>query len=479
VCLRLRDVIERIARMDQVLQPRVDAATAIAMLLDEARGETIPSDVRADQIEALGWLELHLDPAPVLVVTGCNDGHVPEAVSSDLFLPDGLRKALGVMHNERRYARDAYRLQAIAYSRERLTIISGRTTAAGDPLLPSRLLLACDDETMLARIRRMCGDGSAHGRALPIGAPRCGMTSAFSIPELPQSITPPDRMAVTAFRQYLACPYRYALQYLLKLRVTEDAAVELDAMRFGTLAHDVLEAFGRDARMRNGEDPDELREYLIETLWRMVARTYGRSPMPAVRLQAARLEQRLAAFATLQARMRAEGWRIEHAEYEFDESALLDIPEQEPMRITGKIDRIDRHEGTGAWRIIDYKSGEGGKTPFEAHHGRKTLPKSGDIEWQDLQLPLYDHLARQKVIDGDAELGYIVLPKKPDDVKWLRAEWMQEQLDDAIERAREVVRGIRAGVFEINESFHSPFDDFARICQTMTFGGEEDAEGEP
>jgi len=55
-------------------------------------------------------------------------------------------------------------------------------------------------------------------------------------------------------------------------------------------------------------------------------------------------------------------------------TTVLDVPGEAPMPIRGVIDRVDRHERTGAWRIIDYKTGERGAGPLETHHGRKTLP---------------------------------------------------------------------------------------------------------
>jgi ATP-dependent helicase/nuclease subunit B len=484
-CLNLHEVLARQARVKEALQPRTDAATAIGLLLAEAATETVASDVRADQIEMLGWLELHLDPAPALILLGVNDGRIPEAVSADLFLPDALRKALGLMRsNDRRYARDAYLLQAIVRSREQMTIISGRRDARGEPLQPSRLLLACDDETLVARIRRLCAAGDdvdeeQAARALPIGAPPCGPVSAFTVPALPPDLPAPRSMTVTEFRTYLACPYRYALQRLIGLETVADDAAELDALQFGTLAHEVLERFGSDPEIRESDDPGEIEAYLLRALRQVQQRRYGRDPMPAVRLQMARLEQRLRRFASLQAGLRSEGWAIEHTEFTFAPETKLDIPDEEPMPIRGQIDRIDVNIKTGRRRIIDYKTGERGETPFQAHHGRKTLPKDGETVWRDLQLPLYHYLARRNGIVGNIELAYIVLPKKADDVAVRIADWRPEHLEAAVNTARTIVRDIRAGRFVMKPEFARPLDPFARICQTFAFGDEGEIMADP
>ena len=237
-------------------------------------------------------------------------------------------------------------------------------------------------------------------------------------------------------------------------------------MQFGILAHDVLQAFGSDESIKDADDAGLIEKYLLAELNTEAERRFGSEPMPAVRLQLARLAQRLGEFAQRQAELRSQGWVIKHTELDLSESSMLDIPGQEPMPIHGKIDRIDYNAALERWRIIDYKTGESGHSPFKAHHDRETLPADGELRWIDLQLPLYHHLALQHSITGDMELGYIVLPKKAENAGLKLAAWEPAHLESAIEAAREVVRDIRAGEFAINEEHHSPFDEFARICQT-------------
>ena len=64
--------------------------------------------------------------------------------NADAFLPNGLRRQLGMMDNAQRYARDMYALQVMLRTREHVRIVVGKSDANGDPLTPSRLLMACD-----------------------------------------------------------------------------------------------------------------------------------------------------------------------------------------------------------------------------------------------------------------------------------------------------------------------------------------------
>ena len=434
-------------------------------------GLRIPDDPRSGQIEMLGWLDLHHDPAPAMIIAGFNDGAIPQAVTADAFLPDTLRTALGVLNNKRRYARDAYLLESIRRSRERCVLVTGRIAADGEPLTPSRLLLAGAREQLPRRILRLCDVSAARRWHLPRGAPPSGSQSRFLVPLPPGGAPVLETMSVTEFGWYIRCPFRYWLKYVQRLRVVEDSVVELDALQFGSIAHEVLERFGRDPTINDSTESMRIAEYLGDALSDHVRREFGTQPLPAIRIQLTRLRSRLQAFARLQARRRADGWCIRHCEYELPPESFLEVAGDAPMRITGKIDRIDQNERDGSWMIIDYKTSESGKTPERTHQQRA---RSGERIWCDLQLPLYQHLAGQHGFSGRVQLAYLNLPKKADDVSVQVARWSATDLEGALDSARDIVRRIRAGNFEMADAYPGNFtDDFANICQTKVFGGGE------
>ncbi|MCB9566634.1 MAG: PD-(D/E)XK nuclease family protein [Myxococcales bacterium] len=462
-CLEIARALGSFTSAAADLQPEVDGTTAVRLVLAQAAGLRITDDPRHGQIEMLGWLELHHDPPPALVIAGFIDGAIPQAVVSDAFLPDGLRVALGLLSNRRRYARDAYLLEAIRQSREHCALVAGRAAADGEPLTPSRLLLAGEREELPGRILRLCDHERALRWALPRGAPPAGSISRFRVPPPPALAPDRPQMSVTEFGWYLRCPYRYYLKYIKRLRVVEDSGVELDAIQFGNITHEVLQHFGEDQSIADATDPERIALFLDDALDHSATAAFGRRPLPAIRIQLARLRARLHAFSRHQARHRAEGWKITACEWELPEATYLAVPGQEPMRITGKIDRIDQNQHSGAWMIVDYKTSESGKRPEATHQA----PKSSSRTWEDLQLPLYRHLA------------YMNLPKKPEDAAIHVARWNQENLDEAIEVAREIVRNVRAGRFEMADDYPGHYqDDFSNICQTRVFGGGDDELGE-
>ncbi len=474
-CLEIARTLGGLVGAAAELQPTVDGPTGLRLVLAQIAGLRVADDPRAGQIEMLGWLDLHHDPAPILILAGFNDGAIPQAVSADAFLPDGLREHLGILANGRRYARDLYLLEAIRHSREHVTFIAGRQAADGEPLTPSRLLLAGEQHLLPARVLRLCDPAHALRRNLPYGAPPAGSTSGFRIPEVPGGVVGLEAMTVTEFGWYLRCPYRYYLKYIRRLREVEDAAVELDALRFGNLTHEVLQHFGEDPDYARSTDPVRIAGYLEELLVDRARAGYGSDPLPAIRIQLARLRERLRVFARYQARRSADGWVIRHCEFELPAETFLEIPDQAPMRIKGKIDRIDQSERDGSWMIIDYKTSEAGKTPDRTH---KASRSSGRV-WDDLQLPLYHHLAAQHGVSGSVQLAYMNLPKKAEQETLHVARWSLADLDDAIGTARDIVRNVRAGRFEMADDYPARFEDaFANICQTRVFGGADDLENE-
>ena len=51
-------------------------------------------------------------------------------------------------------------------------------------------------------------------------------------------------LSVTDFKRYLACPYRFFLNRVLRLESVSDEPLELDGAAFGNRMHEVFEHFG-------------------------------------------------------------------------------------------------------------------------------------------------------------------------------------------------------------------------------------------
>lgn len=452
---KVADAIREQADLDPgyAFIPRVTLADAVALLISRVAGASIPPASTGPAVELLGWLELQLDDAPALIVTGVNEGHIPESVRADAFLPDRARRCLGLMDNRRRFARDKYAMIAILHSREAVRLISGRRGGDDHPLTPSRLLLACPPEELPERVLRFYGPKHGEAAAPPVVL-QAGKASRFIVPPprpLPEPIT---TLRVTAFRDYLRCPYRFYLQHVLDLETLDDRAVELDAASFGNLAHGVLEAFGK-SELAASTDAAAIEEFVLNELGAAIRYKHGPDPGAAVTIQAEQLRDRLRSFARWQAGEATRGWRILAQERRVTAEIGVDGV---PFTVTGQIDRIDVHE-SGRFRIADYKTGDAATDPIKVH------VSGGD--WVDLQLPLYRVLAASLELPGtrgEPELGFIQLPKDLSRVGFVEAAWSPADLGAAIEVAREVIRGVRAGNFWPPKYPVEFMEDFAGIC---------------
>ncbi len=459
----IQEAIGQLAHVPPAIVPAVTGGEALRMLLDRVRGERIAPAADQAAIELVGWLELPLDDAPALIVTSFNEGFVPSSVNADMFLPGGLRTALGLDDNTWRYARDAYAVATLLAPWRDTTFIVARRNPDDDPLAPSRLLFAAPPEMVAQRALKFFDDAPKRPVERPLagGLVSSRRDAAFDVPRPQPLSTPIERMSVTSFRAYLACPYRYYLSHVLRLGQMNDDATELDGASFGGLAHTVLERFAH-SDARDATDEETIERELNHLLNVVVRERFGEHPSAALLVQVEQLRLRLRALARWQADWAAKGWRIEHAELSFsDRPGKLDV-DGEPMLLTGRIDRIDVNE-KGERLILDYKTSDAGASPEQSHRKR-----SG--EWIDLQLPLYRHLAREVGIDGPVGLGYIVLPKNIANVGVSFAEWTDSDLEDADRTACDVVRLIRA------QQFWPPTDpppayseEFAAICLDEVF----------
>jgi ATP-dependent helicase/nuclease subunit B len=449
---------ERAAAHFPRVQPADWRELALRLFAEGRRSEDKP----AGALEVQGWLELLFDDTSHLVLTGLNDGLVPEAIADDPFLPDSLRTRLGLRTNATRFARDAYQLQALLRSRAaagRVDVFFGRTTAAGDPLKPSRLLLLCPDEQLPGRVDFLF-------RAPPPAESNLAWTRSWRL--RPPHVPAPKTVAVTALRRWLACPFRFYLKYALRMESIDPAKTEMDAFDFGTLCHAALEAMSREPALRDCIEASVLREFLLHELQRLATAKFGRELSLPLLIQAESAKQRLAKFADVQALLREEGWVTQAVEQPFS-------VELGGVTVKGKIDRIDRNEHTGAVRVVDYKTSDSGTAPRLAHiravRPEEALPEWMLVEgegrrraWADLQLPLYRHALAPTW--GDAiSCGYVILPKAVSETSLsLWDDYTPELHASAMRCAEQVCAAIAAGQFwPPNEAIRAERDEFAPL----------------
>ena len=260
-----------------------------------------------------GWLELPWADAPNLLVLGCNDSFLPASLPMNSFIPQSLRRDLGLWTDEDRAGRDAYLLNWILASKNNehssLEFVLGKFSQDGSPLKPSSLFFICDekDETKLPdRAEKLFAD------VLP---QENNPAWAFPWKLKPGKYEQIRHISVTSFRRFLSCPFRFYLNKKFRMDEYDAEKEEADVMDFGTLTHSALEVLIEYSAMN--PDEGEIYKLLCDRLAKKINYRYGSKPSLAILQQKASIERRLKRVAQIHSNELSDGWEIKEVEKKF------------------------------------------------------------------------------------------------------------------------------------------------------------------
>lgn len=457
---RLMEIIDPTGKHSREVFAWLDSTAALRERIDREPGfwidvlrATLPEPIALPPdgrvLDVQGWLELFHEPGPHLIICGMNEGMIPGRASTDAWMPESTRRALDLSSDSSRAARDAYLLTAMIQARRssgRVDLLLAKAGAGGEALLPSRLLLAAEDEELPARVTSLFREIEPPDSSLA-----WTLDEAWKWRPAPQ--VKEARINVTGFSDYLTCPFRFYLKHVAQMAEPEPERVEWNARDFGNIAHIVLERWALDDEAKEYSKSEALEAWVHDSLDQVIEERFGKKVPLAVRIQRESLRQRLSWFARVQAVERVNGWRIEEVEKRFE----LEI---DGVTVVGRVDRIDRHED-GRRRVLDYKTGASGSAVEIAHRSgvvaTTKLPQhlenipailctSADGKpkrWKNLQVPLYS----AALADVD-ELGYFSLGATESEVKLsLWEDFSRADRESAMECAKWVISQVRERVF--------------------------------
>ena len=431
------------------------AAEAVNGLIDECFAKDVPRDLalelferrlgettyslepdEGDTILTDGWLELPFLDADEVTISGFAEGKVPESVVGHAFLPDSLRRGLGLVDNTARTARDKTILAMTLACRETaaVTVHFHSVDGKGDVMKPSRLLFDCkDDEELVRRVIALYATRAGTGETPPADLPDRWKIKLPVPPEYAEL----RKTSPSSLDLYMHCPFTYLLRRVFK--ESEDyRAEELDASEFGNLAHDALEAWGQ-GELKDSTDADAIAAVLEEKVDSILVERFGLEIPAIVALQGESVKRRLRRFAALQAARAADGWRVMATERKMKVAYGHTL-------VAGRCDRIDFNERTGEWCVIDYKTWHSA-----ARAAAFETKKDGTRVWKSLQLPLYCAM-----LDADPDFpeakreritaSYCILAKTVADTCYSES-FSGADVPDAEAKVKELVDGIERGVF--------------------------------
>jgi DNA helicase-2/ATP-dependent DNA helicase PcrA len=236
------------------------------------------------------------------------------------------------------------------------------------------------------------------------------------------------QLSATAVEDYLDCPLKYKFHYLLKIPTAPQAA-----LTFGNLMHQSVRHYF-ELRLKRMPSFGDIEEFYLKR-WKAVGfddayqeETYRN----------AGLEQ-LRAFVE-----RHNAGEIDCARIRMEQVFTVDLGD---VALDGRIDQITLLDPTrdGAVELIDYKTGR---------------PRTEKDAEKSLQLSVYALAARRALHLNPVRLTFYNLTNN-EPVSAVRAP---EDLDEAIDKVREVAVEIRKGRFDPAPGFSCRWCDFISIC---------------
>ncbi len=449
------ELSDRIINSKIELNEKTDSAKTIKLICQLLVTEKLAPESETETVDIIGWLELPLDDAPVVVLTGMNEGIIPESKSSHVFLPNSLREKLNIQDNSRRLNRDRYYLRTIIETAEKVLVTAGKYSSKQDPLLPSRLLLDVSNNNQAKLINLFYNVGCAASMSTPVQLAPPDVTNLYVSPDrhagsvsyienivLDEKI---KQLGVTHFKDFLECPYRFYLKQK-KINPCKELTKEMPAWQFGNVVHKVLEKFGKKVEAKTG-DKDIIRSILEKLLDEVILQEFGKNPHVAVLIQKDSIIKRLNAFAVVQAKRIENNWEILETEQKLE----IEFGE---YKINGKVDRVDGKISRRS--IIDYKTSSTIKDVYSAHCNKK------EEKWKDLQLPLYAYWDMKQNDGKIPETAYFIIQKDTKKIELLKYDWNEKEILDAVNIAKNIFKIINSG--EKNTFKQTKNTNYCRYC---------------
>jgi hypothetical protein len=151
----------------------------------------------------------------------------------------------------------------------------------------------------------------------------------------------------------------------------------------------------------------------------------------------------------------------------------VNVPVREGVvELRGRIDRIEQHQVTGEFAILDYKTGDTISNPHNAHV--KGTKKSPPFTWKDLQLPAYWYALQAHGYPADVHLGYFAIGSTVQTIGVQTVDWSADAIEDGVACLSDTVQAIADQRFWPPERLPYREHRYARLYLDFASAEEED-----
>jgi double-strand break repair protein AddB len=323
-------------------------------------GEVRETETVHPLIRIRGTLEARAQGEELVLLGGLNEGIWPAPAAPDPWLNRAMRKAAGLLLPERQIGLSAHDYQqAVAAPR----VVLSRSLRGGEAqTVPSRwlnrlvnLMAGLPDRQGPEALAAMRARGQGWlDLAQAFDRPPGLATPALRPSPRPPLAARPKTLTVTEIKTLIRDPYAIYAKHVLRLRPLDPLRPEADPRLRGTVLHEMLERFVREA----GSDPAQLMQIAEEVLAARVAWPLARA------VWRGRIAKAAAAFVAFSTATGGQPVLLET-------KGKARLPGLD-FTLTGKPDRIDRL-ADGRLMLIDYKTGTPPSAEEQKHFDKQLL----------------------------------------------------------------------------------------------------------
>jgi len=289
-----------------------------------------------------GTLEARMQQADVMILGDLNEGSWPPQPQDDPWMSRPMRLALGLPTDEQRIGQSA--LDFVGGCAATEVIVTRSEKVDGTPTVPSRWLLRL--QTFLGFLPGSTAPWKHYAQALD--APQtAAQPSPPPHPRPPVSLRP-TKLSVTQIENWMVDPYAIYAKKILNLVPLDAPAADPGPAQRGQMIHTALETFSEE---KSGDMGPEDLALLLEHGKRAFGDMINHASVWAFWWP--RFEQIATAFISAQIKRQTHTKMIAS---EVDGETILDCGGVK-FTLTGRADRLDKNQQTGALEIIDYKTG--------------------------------------------------------------------------------------------------------------------------
>ena len=426
----LYDILDTIddfeAEFGEQAEPRADFIRTLTYLL--GIGTKAPEKEKGG-VTVLEMEEILGINPQTLFFAGLNESELPGAYHPDPILPDSVRRQLNMPDIEWHRDWQKFHFWQVLNSSQEPPFLSFAESRDGKPNLLTPFINQQpvkyqDQEIIYSEVEEQLFQGRINNKLLDELVFNVDFTKDSRVKaELNRRFGPDYCFNVTMLESYRRCPYKFYINYVLNLETPEEPMFEIDARRWGIVAHHVLARLYQYGAVNLREFPHRANEIAKQVLNEINMPDFWRQVTEIV------LNNLFTELTRTEAECQQKGFLPYRTE-------VLLQGEIKDIKIKGKIDRIDQCNNFVL--VIDYKTGQIIPNPCE-----EVFKKN------HLQLPLYSLLLQsspdfKKYIIKDMGIYYL----NDISIKWFAEKCsLDEVIKVATDNLLEIVDLIRAGKF--------------------------------